>query len=123
MGIYDKLIANVMEMLQLPGTDEDDVSRAHYSARLLTFKARPLHSLARTPSRRGTAAVQPSILRPAAHAHARASDSATNTAPFVPPPQSLRCLYLGETFRSQSSWAEARPMHTNTLQGVSLCAA
>ena len=58
VAIYDKLINNCSDMLELPGVDDSETEKAFYSARLLTFKA-------------------------------------------------LRCLYMGEAFRAQSSWPQA----------------
>lgn len=39
VAIYDKLINNCSEMLELPGVDDSETEKGHFSARLMTFKA------------------------------------------------------------------------------------
>jgi signal recognition particle subunit SRP68 len=39
VAIYDKLINNCSEMLELPGVDESEIEKGHFSARLMTFKS------------------------------------------------------------------------------------
>ena len=39
VGIFDKLISSIGDMLELPGVDEQETEQAHYSARLISFQA------------------------------------------------------------------------------------